>query len=183
MRLIGLAALFAAALASGGCLVVAFSPIYDDLTIDVDDRLLGTWENAEDGSSVVIARGTWRSYDVTYAGRGAQLKLTAYGTRIGEGHFLDLAPEHGVEALPLQLPAHAVVRVQLLGDTLTVNGFDYEWWMRAAEQGLLKKLRYATDERKNLVVTSPTPVLREWIAGSLRSDEVYGDALTFVRRR
>jgi hypothetical protein len=183
MRFIGLAALVVAALASGGCLVVAFNPIYDDLTIDFDEKLLGTWENAEDGSSVVIARGTWRSYDVTYAGHGAQLKLTAYGTRIGEGHFLDLAPAHGIEGLPLLLPAHAVVRVQLLGDTLTVNGFDYEWWMRAAEQGALKKLRYAMDERKNLVLTSPTPALREWVVGSLRSDEVYGDALTFVRKR
>ena len=183
MRLIGLSALVVVALASGACLVVAFNPIYDDLTIDFNDRLLGTWENAEDGSTVVVARGTWRSYDVTYAGRGAQLKLTAYGTRIGDGHFLDLTPEHGIEALPLLLPAHAVVRVQLLGDTLTVNGFDYEWWMRAAERGALKKLGYATDERKNLVLTSPTSALREWIAGSLRSDDAYGDALTFVRKR
>ncbi len=183
MRLIGCAALVAAALASCGCLIVSLSPVYDDLTIEFDDRLVGTWDNAEDGTSVVISRGTWRSYDVTYEGRSGQLKLTAYGTRIGTAHFLDVAPVHGMEAPPLQLAAHAIVRVQLLGDALTVNGLDYEWWTRAALQGELKKLRYAMDERKNLVLTSPTSVLREWIAGSLKSDEVYGDAITFVRRR
>lgn len=183
MRLCGLAALVVAALASGGCLVVAFNPIYDDRTIEFDERLLGTWENAEEESAVVISRGTWRSYEVTYAKGDTSLRLTAFGTRIGESHFLDLAHEHGVEVLPLTLSAHAVVRVRLLAETLTVNGFDYEWWMRAAGQGALKRLRFAIDERQNLVLTSPTAVLREWIAGAQGSEQAYGDPLTFVRRR
>ena len=183
MRLSGLAALVVAAFASEGCLVVAFNPIYDDRTIEFDERLLGTWENAEEESSLAISRGTWRSYDVTYTKGETSLRLTAVGTRIGEGHFLDLAHERGVDTLPLMLAAHAVVRVRLLGETLTVDGFDYEWWMRAAGQGSLKKLRFAIDERQNLVLTSPTAVLREWIAGAQGSEEAYGDPLTFVRRR
>lgn len=183
MRQTGLAALVVAALASGGCLVVAFSPIYDDQTIEFDERLLGTWENAEEESSVVISRGTWRSYDVTYTKGDTSFRLTAFGTRIGESHFLDLAHEHGVDTLPLMVPVHAVVRVRLLAETLTVSGFDYEWWVRAAGQGALKKLRFAIDERQNLVLTSPTAALREWIAGAQGSEQPYGDPLTFVRRR
>jgi hypothetical protein len=73
--------------------------------------------------------------------------------------------------------------VQLVGDTLTVGAFDYDWWMRAAEQGALKKLGCAIDERKNLVLTAPTSALREWIAGSLRTDAAYDDPLMFTRRR
>lgn len=183
MRIIGLAALVVAALASGGCLVLAFNPIYDDQSIEFDEKLLGAWEHAEDGSSVVLGRGAWRSYDVAYTVRGATLRLTAYGTRIGDARFLDLAPERGVELTPLAVPVHAVVRVQLLGDTLTVSGFDYEWWMRAAEQGRLTKLHFAADERKNLVLVSPTAALRDWIGASLRTDDAYGDPLTFTRRR
>lgn len=182
MRLIGLAALVVAALASGGCLVLALSPIYDDQTIEFDEKLLGTWEHAEDGTSVVIARGAWRSYDVAWSARGATLKLTVYATWIGGVRFLDVAPEHGIDAAPLVVPTHAALRTLLAGDTLTVTGFDYEWWMRAAGQGKLRGLRYAVDGRKNLVLTSPTSALREWIAGSLRTDEAYSEPLTLVRR-
>jgi hypothetical protein len=183
MRLLGLAALVVAALASGGCLVLAFNPIYDDATIEFDEKLLGTWEHAEDGTSAVITRGPWRSYDIAYSSRGSTLKLSGFVTRIGEGRFLDIAPGHGVDPAPLTVATHAVLRMQLLGDTLSVSGFDYAWWMRAATQGTLGKLRSAVDERKNLVLTSPTPVLREWIAGSLTTDEVYDDPLTFARKR
>jgi len=183
MRNIGLAALLVAALASGGCLVLALHPIYDDQTIEFDEKLVGTWERADDGASVVMARGAWRSYDVTYTAGDTSLKFTAYATRIGDARFLDIGSEHGVDLVPLTVPAHAAVRIQLAGDMLSVTGFDYEWWMRTAGQGALRKLSHAVDERKNLVLTSPTPALREWIAGSLRTDEAYGEALTFTRRR
>jgi hypothetical protein len=183
MRIFGLAALVLAVLASGGCLVLALNPIYDDQTIEFDEKLLGTWDRAEDRTSVVIARGPWRSYDVTYEARGTTLKLAAYGTRIGDARFLDAGPEHGIDLVPLAVPAHLVLRVQLVGDTLTVGAFDYDWWMRAAEQGELKKLGYAIDERKNVVLTAPTSALREWIAGSPRVEAAYDDPLTFTRRR
>lgn len=183
MRILGLAALVAVALASGGCLVLALNPIYDAQTIEFDEALVGTWDRAEDGSSVVIGRGAWRSYDLAYAAGDTTLKLTAYATRIGEARFLDLAPQHGVDLGPLAVPTHAVVRFQLAGDTLTVSWFDYEWWMRAAAQGALRKLAPAVDVRRNLVLTSPAPALREWIAGALRTSEAYDDAVTFTRRR
>ena len=183
MRIFGLAALVVAALASGGCLVLALNPIYDDQTIEFDEKLVGTWDHAEDGTSVVVARGAWRSYDVTCTARGTTLKLTAYATRIGDARFLDLGPEHGTDPVPLAVPAHAVLRIQLVGDTLTASGFDYEWWMRAAGPGGQGVPGHAIDERKNLVLTAPTPALRKWIAGSLGTDEAYGEALTLTRRR
>jgi hypothetical protein len=183
MRIFGLAALVAAALASGGCLVLALNPIYDGQTIEFDEALVGTWDRAEDGSSVVIGRGPWRSYDLAYTAGDTTLKLTAYATRIGEARFLDVAPQHGVDLVPLAVPMHAVVRFQLVGDTLTVSWFDYEWWMRAAAQGALRKLGPAVDGRRNLVLASPEPALREWIASALRTSEAYDDAVTLTRRR
>ena len=183
MRIIGLAAIVVAALASGGCLVLALNPIYDGPTIEFDEALIGTWDRAEDGASVVIARGAWRSYDLAYAAGDTTLRFTAYATRIGDARFLDVAPQHGVNLVPLVVPAHAVVRVQLAGDTLTASWFDYEWWVRAAAAGTLRKLAPAFDGRRNLVLASPSPVLREWIAGAIRASEAYDEPVTFTRRR
>jgi hypothetical protein len=182
MRIFRLAALVTAALVSGGCLVLALGPIYDARTIEFDEALVGTWDRAEDGSAVVIGRGAWRSYDLAYAAGDTTLKATAYATRIGGARFLDVEPQHGVDLSPLAVPAHAVVRFQLAGDTLTVSWLDYEWWMRAASQGALRKLAPAVDGRRNLVLTSPAPALREWIAGALRTSEAYDDAVIFTRR-
>jgi hypothetical protein len=113
MKTLGLAALVTAALASGGCLVLALGPIYDGQTIEFDEALVGTWDRAEDGSSVVIGRGAWRSYDLAYATGDTTLKATAYATRIGEARFLDIEPQHGVDFGPLVVPAHAILRFQL----------------------------------------------------------------------
>jgi hypothetical protein len=183
MRCSGLAAVLVSAFASTGCLVVSLHPIYDEPSIEFDEKLLGTWENAEDGTSVVIARGTWKSYDVTYSEGSTTLKMTAYATRIGESRFLDLSPEHGVDLMPLLSPTHALCRVQLLGDTLGVAALDYDWGVRAAEQGGGKKVPSVMDARKNLLLTSPTPALREWILSTLRTPEAYDEPVTFVRKR
>ncbi|MBP1603810.1 MAG: hypothetical protein H6Q09_982, partial [Acidobacteria bacterium] len=129
------------------------------------------------------ARGAWRSYDLAYAAGDTTLRFTAYATRIGDARFLDVAPQHGVDLVPLVVPAHAVVRVQLAGDTLTASWFDYGWWVRAAAAGTLRRLAPAFDGRRNLVLASPSPVLREWIAGAIRASEAYDEPVTFTRRR
>jgi hypothetical protein len=182
MRLAGFAAVLLAAFASGGCLVLTLQPIYDEPAIEFDEKLLGTWENAEDGASAVVARGTWRSYDVSYTGGGGAVKLTAFATRIGGSRFLDLAPERGASATPLLVPAHAFCRIQLLGDTLTVTPLEYDWSMRALDQAP-RTLRFAIDSRNNLLITSPTSVVREWILTTLKAAGAYGEPMTFVRRR
>jgi hypothetical protein len=182
MRLAGFAAVLLAAFASAGCLVLTLQPIYDEPTIEFDEKLLGTWEDAEDSSSAVFARGTWKSYEVSYAGRGTAMRLTAYATRIGDSRCLDLAPEHGAGAMPLLVPAHAFCRFQLLGDTLTATPLEYDWSVRAVDQGTSRKLRFAIDGRNNLLLTSPTSVLREWILTTLKAAGAYGEPMTFVRR-
>jgi hypothetical protein len=55
--------------------------------------------------------------------------LTGFLTRVGEGRVLDLTPGRPLDSVAFFMPAHAALRVQVLGDTVTVTGLDYDWFL------------------------------------------------------
>ena len=132
MRVLSLACLLALAALSSGCLVLTLQPVYDDGSLDVDETLTGTWQGPEQGATVVVERGEWKSYRLTYTARNTSYVLVAYLTTIGDARFLDLTPAHGLEAGPLMLPVHGVCRLQHEGDTLILAPLDYDWFVAAA---------------------------------------------------
>jgi hypothetical protein len=169
-------------LGSAGCLVTILQPFYDDASIEFDESLVGDWESAEDQTRIRVDRGEWKSYKVTYSPLSGPVVLTGFLTRIGEGRVLDLAPGRPLDSAALFVPAHIAVRVQVLGDTLTVTGLSYDWFLHETGQGRLTKLRPALDSRKNVVLTAETAALRAWLAAQARDGEMFGDATRFVRK-
>lgn len=172
-----------AALLLSGCLVVGTQPFYDAASIEFDEGLLGRWESAEDRTLITVERGEWKSYKVTYPARSGPVVYAGYLTRIGDSRVFDLAPAHSVDPASLLIPAHFAVRLQLLGDTLTVAGLDYDWFFKEADLGRLTKLRAVLDSRKNVVLTTDTAGLRAWWAAQARGGEMFADEIRFVRRR
>jgi hypothetical protein len=167
---------------SSACLVVSTQPFYDSGAIEFDEALVGKWESAEDRTLITVERGEWKSYKVTYPARSGPVVYTGYLTRVGESRVLDLTPAHSVDQASLLIPAHFAVRLQLLGDTLTATGFDYDWFFKESEQGRLPRLHPVLDGRKNVVLTADTAGLRAWLAGLPRGGEMFGDEVSFVRK-
>jgi hypothetical protein len=182
MRLAWLGVFLLLALSSGGCLVGSLQPFYDEASIEFDEALLGEWENADDKTIIRVDRAEWKSYKVTYPARSGPVVLTGFLTRIGDGRVLDVAPGRLMDPASLFIPAHVAVRLQLLGDTLTATGLDYDWFLHETEQGRLARLRPALDSRKNVVLTADTAALRAWMAAQARGGEMFGDATRFIRR-
>jgi hypothetical protein len=182
MRLVRLGVLLGvAALTSAGCLVVSLEPLYDARTLQFEERLLGTWENAEQKLTVVIEQGEWQSYKLTYTDRTGAMNLVAHGTRIGDAWLLDVTPAKGLEYGPLVIPVHLACRVQLSNDTFTAAALNYDWFVKAAAGR--SQPEHTFDSRKNVVLTAGVPALRAWLLGQLKTDEAFGEPVTFTRKK
>ena len=180
-RLPRLAVLLALACLSSGCLVTSLQPIYDDSSLEVDETLVGAWQGREQGATVVVERGEWKSYQITYTLKSTSYALVGYLTKIGDSLFLDLTPAQGLEAVPLMIPAHGVCRVQRDGDTVTIAALDYDWFTAARRSKKLAGLETALDARQNLLVTSKTETLRTWLLARLKAADVFREPVAFTR--
>ena len=182
-RLLNLVVLLALACTLSACLVTSLQPIYDDASLEVDETLPGTWQASEQGATVVVERGEWKSYRLTCTMKGASYALVGYLTRLGDSLFLDLTPASGLEAGPLTIPAHGICRLRHDGDSVTIAVLDYDWFTVAIKAKKLATLDAALDSRQNLLVTSKTPIVRAWLSKNLQAADVFREPIAFTRSR
>jgi hypothetical protein len=172
-----------ACLPSGGCLVASLHPVYGKTSIRFDPTLVGTWEDQDGQSTLVVEAGPWQSYKVKVTVQSRETALTVYETQIDNARLVDLTPEHGLEASPISVPTHAIARLTSSAESLEIRPLDYDWFRRMIEQGGLAGLSGVLDERENVLIASPADVVRRWIGARLTEDAVFGAPLRFVRRR
>jgi hypothetical protein len=182
MRSVNLASLLLSALLSSGCLVGSLHPFYDADSLEFDEALLGEWENREEALTIRVDRGEWKSYKVKYPASGGPVVLTGFLTRIGDSRVLDLTTWRPADPASLLVPIHLAVRVQLLGDSLTVAPMDYDRLLSEVERGRLPRLHPVLDGRKNVLLTAETAALRAWL-GAARAADVFGEPTRFTRRQ
>jgi hypothetical protein len=176
--------LFVALLASGapGCLVVSVNPAYDDTTIAWEPGLIGRWHDADDKSSILIERGEWRSYRIRYEHPIETGDLTGYLTIVGNERFLDVMPARGQDRGSFLIPVHAVLRVRLRDDVLELAPLSYDWFadqVRTARP--IAGLAATLDQKENVLVTSPTDRVRDWLRLQAVESPAFGAAATFRR--
>jgi hypothetical protein len=181
VRLGIIGALFCAAIASSGCLVLSLQPAYDAESVAFDESLLGVWTNSDDETQATIERGEWRSYKVAFKDRFATRALQGNLTHIGNATFLDLTEQRGTEAAPFLVPVHAFFQIDVSGDTLHAALLDYAWFSRAMERKTLVRLNAAFDDRRNAIIASPVADIRRWLARV--PDEALAAPMTFTRAR
>ena len=181
MRALGLTIAALAALLSSACLVVSLQPVYEPETIAFDPGLLGTWVAADDDMSMSFERAEWHSYHVTIAERDDKSRLTARLTRVGEQLYLDVSPLDGADVAPLVLPVHAVYRLELRDDDLSLADLNYEQLERLAREGAAG-LPMTIDARKNVVITASTAELRRWLVAHAADEGLFA-APTMLRRK
>lgn len=165
-----------AGVASAGCVVLSLARFYDEAAVLFEQRLIGSWVDADDNVSVTVTKSEWRSYRIDYAHPVEKGQLTGYLFKTGpEGTaYLDLTPVRGQALGSFVLPAHAIVRVTFGPDELIVAPLSFDW----AAEGLSKRTLPATlaafrGERDQVLFGAPAAALQSWLAS------LSGDAAAF----
>jgi len=165
-----------------GCLVLSLNPAYDEDTIGWDPALLGTWQDADDKSSIEIERGEWKSYRIKYVHPIETGTLTGYLTAVGDDRFLDVMPARGEDRGSFLIPAHAVLRVRMDGNRLELTPLSYDWMnerLRAATP--IPELSAVLDQKDNALVISTTAAVRGWLRKQPRDGPMFGAPAVFTR--
>lgn len=184
-----LRALLAAVLVCSGCLVVSVNPAYDGDSIGWDPALIGSWQDADDKSSMEITRGEWKSYRIHYAHPVESGDLTGHLTAIDDARYLDVMPAVGIDRGSLVLPVHAVLRVRLDGDRLELTPLSYDWFAdrlrRRTPSGRttpVPGLTVVLDQKENALIVSPVETFREWLRRRPPTGPMFGPATVFDRK-
>lgn len=178
MRLAALAVLVA--LASSGCLVVALDRFYDEPTIVFDERLLGTWLDADDNITVTVERSDWRAYRVQYVHPTETRVLSAYLFKVRDTLYLDLSPQRGEDAGLFLLPAHTVLRVTMGAREVTVAPLDFDWFSGALGKKTVPAELHATrGERNQVVLGADRAGLVRWLGARSETDPAFGEPVVF----
>lgn len=174
------AAALALALVSSACFVSSLHPIYVDGAIVFDAALLGRWESRENGVSVDVARGQWRSYQVAYTDRSGTTHFTGHLTRIGQARFLNLRPEDGLERPAFLVATNGFLQVETTPAGVRVREPDYAALLERVQAGTAGTPA-ALDLKDNIVLTGPSAPLRSWIEASLKHEAFWAEWKTFTR--
>ncbi len=180
----GLAALavVAISIATSGCLVLGLDRFYDEPAIIFDERLLGSWKDDDDNVTAVIERSEWRSYKIKFTHPIETGTLTGYLFKEGTSTYLDLTPVRGQDGGSFVMPGHALVRVTIAADEMTVAPLAHEWFMRAlAAKTLPASLQGFRSEREQIILAAPRAALRRWLESRTADDPAFGAAATFKR--
>lgn len=166
---------------SSACLVVSLQPVYEPDAIAFDPALLGTWIAGDDALTVTFERAEWHSYHLTVDERESRTRLSARLTRAGDQLYLDVSPVDGADVAALVVPVHAVYRLALQGDELSLADLNYEQLEPLARTGSTG-LAMTVDARKNVVITASTAELRRWLVAGA-GDEGQFAVPTILRRK
>jgi hypothetical protein len=169
------------AFVSSGCLVSSFHAIYDDSSVVFDERIVGAWDNRENGVSVTVARGEWRSYRVEYVDRTGPTHFTAFLTEIGGHRFLNLRPEDGLERPAFLVATNGIIELDPAANEVRVRELDYDEVAKRLSAGRLNTPA-STDLKQNVVLTGDTAAIRKWLAASLQDEALFADWKTFTRK-
>jgi len=184
-RLMACGLLLLAAVCASGCLVISLQPYYDDASIAFDEGLLGAWVDGDHGDTYTLERGAWNTYRIVIAEAGKAKGTVLMGVRmkLGDRFFIDVSPESGAEPGPYLVPVHGLFQVERTDDRLTIRALSYDYFKDAAEKKKLTGLAFAFDRDHDVVLTSDTRALREWIAANFSLAGVLDDATTLVRKK
>lgn len=170
-----------AAAISSACLVVSLQPVYEAETIAFDPALLGAWVAGDEDLTLTFERAEWHSYHLTVQERDARARLSARLTRAGEQLYLDVSPLDGADVAPMALPVHAVYRLGLQDDELSLAELNYEQLEPLARAGSAG-LPMTVDARRNVVITASTAEFRRWLVAGAADEGLFA-VPTILRRK
>lgn len=176
--------LLLAAIPASGCLVVALDRFYDEPTIVFDERLLGSWRDADDNVSVTIEKSDWRAYRLQYVHPTDTRALSAYLFKVRDKLYLDLSPLRGEDPGLFLLPAHTLVRVTIAEAEVTVEPLDFDWFTESlTKKQLPVDLRASRGERGQVLLAAERAALVKWLNGRAEKDPAFGEPVVFKKEK
>lgn len=164
-----------------GCMVVSLNKFYADDAITFDERLLGSWKDADDNVTATIERSEWRSYRITYVHPIDKAQLTGYLFKDGETLYLDLAPVRGQDPGSLVLAGHTVARVEIKPGQMALQPLLYDWFAKGMKARTLPSALLAVpSERDQVVLAGPAAALQQWLAARTSADPAFGPPIVFT---
>ncbi|MGE5835452.1 MAG: hypothetical protein ACM4AI_13280 [Acidobacteriota bacterium] len=179
------AILIAVIVTTQGCLVLGLDRFYDEPSIVFDERLLGSWRDADDNVTVTVERSDWRSYRIQYVHPTETGTLTGYLFKQGTALYLDLVPVRGKDFGSFVVPAHGLVRITFGAEPreVTVAPLSFDWFAKAmAEQTLPASIRATKGERDQIVLAASRVELQQWLAARSADDPAFGLEATFKKQ-
>jgi hypothetical protein len=168
---------------SPACLVLGVNPAYDGDTVTWEPGLIGSWQNTDDKSFMVIERDEWKSYKIHYVHPIETGDLTGYLTLLGEYRYLDVMPVRGQDRGAFLIPVHAVVRVKLEENRLELTPLSYDWFYdRLKTRVSTPGLDVIFDQKENALIGSSTRALRDWLRRQPPNGRMFGAPAVFARK-
>jgi hypothetical protein len=146
-----------------------------------EPALVGTWQDTDDRLTVRIEAAEWRSYRLHYDYPSEKGDLTGYLTARDGRRYLDVMPLRGTTHGSFLLPVHAVLRLTLDGDELTLAPLSYDWFATRLRRGGSPGVAAVFDELQNVLLTAPTVRLRRWLRGLPDGSPAWDPPAHFVR--
>lgn len=174
-NIVPLLTLSAALLNTGCSSLLSITPVAGQQNSTSVPGLTGLW--AEKGE-----KGEKELYSVRETGAGIyeirvdSERFEARAFKIEDANYLDLRP---LDEHPLQLPAHAIVRFWLEGDTLRWAFVDSDWIKALVASSNLP----AATLDKTILITHDTGQLRDMLSRPGAADSAYSNTTTLARLR
>jgi hypothetical protein len=167
---------------SPGCLVLGLQPFYVEKEIIFNDQLLGQWHDVDDNVTVTVEKSDWRSYRIKYVHPTESGGLTAYLVSKGKTLYLDLTPLRGQDFGSFIVPGHALVKLSIGAQQITVTPLSYDYFKKGlAGRTLPAALAATTGERDQIILGASRESLSQWLAARPSPDPAFGPGAVFKR--
>jgi len=184
-----LASVLALALAGllSSCMVRSVHSWIKESSATFEEDLLGGWVGGEERADVAMTfvRGNNGGYVMQYSSKDGQGTFVGRIAKIGGDFFVDFSPKEGAPGVDgmLLYRMHSLAKLELRGDRLTVRPLDYDQVKAAAQLDRLSGLKYAWDDEKDLVITSPTEDLEAFIHTLGRDSNLLAPPIRLTRTK
>ena len=184
-KLFSFAVLAAAALFTG-CWQKSVHPFYTEKDVVFEEKLLGEWREAEktedDGTTWTFTKGeSPRVYTVKIADKETKIECDGRLFKMGDTQFLDL---HSRNRAVLDIPAHTLIRVRDLGESLKIQLLS-PTWIKNRLQLHPKEISHirASDpehpddmEKGEFILTADTASLQKYVKEHMNDDDFWEES-------
>jgi hypothetical protein len=157
-------------------------PFFNESNVVFRDTLLGIWIGPS-GDRLTFTKSGNDHYELLYVDE-TSARFEARLFELGGATFLDLYPQIGDKGNSLYLTslvrAHALVKLTIGEDSLSIALLDDEWLKKLSDQRQLG-LAHERLADGTIVLTAPTSELQAFILRDANREEAFGESETFRR--
>ncbi len=177
---------------NGSPFVMSLQPLYTQLDLESDSRLIGSWSNKDGDVTFTFTPGQEVAKENEYtlvvkerdetqdAGGEFEVRLV----RLGAGYFLDIYPQSGKDGNEFYRAhfsrAHSIVRVEITQDSLQMAFLDASWLKAKIEAKSVDTPHVEADEA--LLLTGTTEEVQELVYSHAEDDEAFAYPLPLERQ-